>query len=71
MTGLDVIHVDFAKYVNERVQRLRAFFSYLYDKAEYHKPSLIVIDNMDKLLSAEVEVRPSRQKPSIPASSLT
>lgn len=51
----DTIYVDFAKLMDERVPRLKAYFKYLYDKAAAHRPSTLVIDNLDKLLCAEVE----------------
>jgi len=31
--------------------------NYWFDKCAWHKPSVLIIDNLDKLLSAEVEVR--------------
>ena len=55
-TCTDIIYVDFSKYVAERAQRLRALFKYLFDKADYHKPSVLMIDNMDRLIAPEVEV---------------
>ena len=51
----DVIYVDFADHVEKRVPRLKAFFEYLVDKAIWHRPSVLVIDNMDALLEAEKE----------------
>ncbi|EJC98437.1 AAA-domain-containing protein [Fomitiporia mediterranea MF3/22] len=50
-----VIYVDFAKLADERVPRLKAYFRYLYEKAAWQRPTTLVIDNMDKLLSAELE----------------
>ncbi|KAL5524266.1 PEX1 [Sanghuangporus sanghuang] len=48
-------YVDFAKLTEERVPRLKAYFKYLYDKAAYHRPSTLILDNVDKLLSVEQE----------------
>ncbi|THH03293.1 hypothetical protein EW145_g6374 [Phellinidium pouzarii] len=51
-----IIYVDFAKHADDRVSRLKAYFNYLYDKAAWHRPSILVFDSLDKVLSAEVEV---------------
>ncbi|KAI5123096.1 hypothetical protein M0805_001452 [Coniferiporia weirii] len=50
-----IIHADFAKHADDRVPRLKAYFKYLFEKAHWHKPSVLVFDNLDKVLSAEVE----------------
>ncbi|KAH8109796.1 AAA-domain-containing protein [Phellopilus nigrolimitatus] len=50
-----IIYVDFSKHVADRVPRLKAYFNYLYEKAAWHRPSLLVFDNLDKVLSVELE----------------
>ena len=55
---VDVIYVNFAEHVEKRVPRLKAFFEYLVNKSVWHKPSVLVIDNIDALLEAEKEVCP-------------
>jgi SpoVK/Ycf46/Vps4 family AAA+-type ATPase len=54
--GLDWIYVDFAVHIEKRVGRLKAFFEYLFNKATWHRPCVLVLDNIDALLSAEQEV---------------
>ncbi|PPQ98400.1 hypothetical protein CVT24_004079 [Panaeolus cyanescens] len=48
-------HIDASKLSEQPVSAVKAQFRYWFDKCAWHKPSLLVIDNLDKLLSAEVE----------------
>ncbi|KAJ3562418.1 hypothetical protein NP233_g9586 [Leucocoprinus birnbaumii] len=50
-----VHYVDVSKYVDTPVPTVKNLFSFWFDKAAWHKPSVIVLDNLDRLLSAEVE----------------
>ena len=45
-------------HVEGRLPQIKALFNYLVEKVTWHRPSLLVLDNLDKLLSAEVEVSP-------------
>lgn len=53
---LDIHYVDVEKYAETPVPTVKNLFNYWFDKAAWHKPSVVVLDNLDKLLSAEVEV---------------
>lgn len=50
-----------SRYVEERLAGTRALFSILRRIAIWCKPCLLILDNLDKLLSVEIEVcAPSR-----------
>lgn len=53
---IDTTYIDMSAHAEARVPQIKAFFSYLVERATWHRPSLLVLDNLDKLLSAEVEV---------------
>lgn len=44
------------RYVEERLAGLRALFSLFRRIAIWCKPCLLILDNLDKLLSVEIEV---------------
>ncbi|KXN87354.1 Peroxisome biosynthesis protein PAS1 [Leucoagaricus sp. SymC.cos] len=48
-------YIDVSKYSDTPVSTVKTLFGYWFDKAAWHKPSVIVLDSLDKLLSAEVE----------------
>ena len=50
------LYVDFSRYTEKPVQTLRAQFQYWLDKALWHRPSILVFDNLEKLLGTELEV---------------
>jgi peroxin-1 len=50
------IYVDFSRYTEKPVQTLRTQFQYWLDKAMWHRPSVLVFDNLEKLLGTELEV---------------
>ena len=52
----DMIYVDFSEHQEKRIPRLKVFFEYLFNKAVWHRPSVLIIDNIDALLEAEKEV---------------
>jgi peroxin-1 len=54
--GQDIHYVDASKYADTPVFTLKNLFAYWFEKVAWHKPSVIILDNLDKLLSAEVEV---------------
>ena len=41
--------------------KIRSLLNYWFDKAYFHRPTVIVMDNMDKLMGIEQEVGPSSQ----------
>jgi peroxin-1 len=56
---LDVHHVDVSEYTSTPITSITPLFQYWYDIASWHRPSILVLDNLHTLLSAEVEVTPS------------
>ncbi len=50
------LYVDFSRYTEKPVQTLRTQFQYWLDKALWHRPSVLIFDNLEKLLGAELEV---------------
>ena len=53
----DTYYVDFARHSEQPVSKLKSLFRYWFDNAAWHRPTILIFDNMEKLLSAEVEVR--------------
>lgn len=49
--------MDVSRYSDKPVPTIHAQFKYWAEKVAWHRPSVLVLDNLDKLLSAEVEVR--------------
>ncbi|KAI0262607.1 AAA-domain-containing protein [Gloeopeniophorella convolvens] len=49
------LYVDFSRYTEKPVQTLRTQFQYWLDKALWHRPSVLVFDNIEKLLGVELE----------------
>lgn len=56
LDSIDTSYIDMATHAEARVPQLKTFFSYLVERLTWHKPSLLILDNLDKVLSAEVEV---------------
>lgn len=55
-TLIDNHYVDASKLVDQAIPAVKAQFNYWFDKCAWHRPSVLVLDNLDKLLPAEVEV---------------
>jgi peroxin-1 len=51
-----VLYVDLSRYTEKPVQMLRMQFQFWLDKAMWHRPSVLVFDNLEKLLGTELEV---------------
>jgi len=51
-----VLYVDLSRYTEKPVQSVRAQFQFWLDKAMWHRPSVLVFDNLGKLLGPELEV---------------
>ncbi|KAH9996691.1 P-loop containing nucleoside triphosphate hydrolase protein [Russula compacta] len=49
------LYVDLSRYTEKPVQTLRTQFQFWLDKAMWHRPSVLVFDNLEKLLGAELE----------------
>ncbi|GAA5856306.1 hypothetical protein JCM8547_000862 [Rhodosporidiobolus lusitaniae] len=49
------IYVDCAKHADERLPVLKGRFKDWFDEACWHAPSVLVLDNLDRMLAAEVE----------------
>ncbi|ORY80196.1 P-loop containing nucleoside triphosphate hydrolase protein [Leucosporidium creatinivorum] len=49
------IYVDCAKFSDERLPTLKGKMKDWFDEACWHAPSLLVLDNLDRMLGAEVE----------------
>ena len=50
------LYVDLSRYTEKPVETLRTQFQYWLDKAMWHRPSVLVFDNLEKLLGTELEV---------------
>ncbi|KAH7882751.1 P-loop containing nucleoside triphosphate hydrolase protein [Phlebopus sp. FC_14] len=48
-------YIDFKSYSRKPVSTLKALFRYLYEVAAWHRPTVLICDNLDKVLKAEVE----------------
>ncbi|KAF9482195.1 AAA-domain-containing protein [Pholiota conissans] len=48
-------YVDTSKLAEQPIPAVKAQFNYWFDKCAWHRPSILMLDNLDKLLSAEVE----------------
>ncbi|KJA20005.1 hypothetical protein HYPSUDRAFT_204070 [Hypholoma sublateritium FD-334 SS-4] len=48
-------YIDVSKLVDQPIPAVKAQFNYWFDKCAWHRPSVLVLDNLDKLLPAEVE----------------
>ncbi|KII85002.1 hypothetical protein PLICRDRAFT_350537 [Plicaturopsis crispa FD-325 SS-3] len=49
------LYVDLGKYVEHPVSQVKSLFAYWFAAAVWHKPTVLVFDNMEKLLGTEVE----------------
>ncbi|KAF8637996.1 hypothetical protein AX16_010628 [Volvariella volvacea WC 439] len=49
------LFVDMSRYTEQPVAKIKSLFQYWFEKASWHRPSILVLDNIDKLLGAEVE----------------
>ncbi|BGP12537.1 hypothetical protein JCM10213_007619 [Rhodosporidiobolus nylandii] len=49
------IYVDCAKHADERLPTLKGRIKDWFDEACWHAPSVLVLDNLDRMLAAEVE----------------
>lgn len=52
----DILYVDLSRYTGSPIAKVRSQMKYWMEKASWHKPSLLVLDNIDKLMGTELEV---------------
>ncbi|KAF8813732.1 AAA-domain-containing protein [Phlegmacium glaucopus] len=48
-------YIDVSKFSEQSIPSIKAQFNYWFDKCAWHRPSILILDDLDKLLSAEVE----------------
>lgn len=53
----DVHYVDVSKILEQNIAAVTAQFNFWFDTCAWHRPSVLILDSLDKLLSAEVEVQ--------------
>jgi hypothetical protein len=51
-----MLYVDISRYTEKPIQTLRTQFQFWLDKAMWHQPSVLIFDNLEKLLGTELEV---------------
>ncbi|KAI0701334.1 AAA-domain-containing protein [Cytidiella melzeri] len=49
------LYVDLAKYTETPVSKIKSLLHYWFDKAFWHRPTVVVFDNIDKLMGTEQE----------------
>ena len=52
----DVHYVDVAPFSEKPIATIKSLFKYWFEKAAWHKPSILILDNLEHLLKAEDEV---------------
>jgi len=52
----DIHYVDASKLFEQPITVVKAEINYWFDKCAWHRPSMLILDNLDKLLGAELEV---------------
>ena len=55
--ALDTLYLDLAKYTETPVSKVKMLLQYWFDKAFWHRPTVVIMDNLDKLMGIEQEVR--------------
>lgn len=53
---IDHLYIDLAKLADERAATLKALFDKWIDISSWHKPSVLVLDNLDRIVGPELEV---------------
>jgi hypothetical protein len=51
-----MLYVDISRYTEKPIQTLRTQFQFWLDKAIWHRPSILIFDNLERLLGTELEV---------------
>ncbi|RXW21326.1 hypothetical protein EST38_g4540 [Candolleomyces aberdarensis] len=53
-------YIDASRHAEQPIATVKGLFNYWFDRASWHRPSVLILDNLDKLLNAEVEDLVSR-----------
>lgn len=56
MSIKDTLYVDLSRYTESPISKIKSLLRYWFEKAQWHRPSVIIMDNMDELMKAEQEV---------------
>ncbi|OCH84801.1 AAA-domain-containing protein [Obba rivulosa] len=48
-------YVDFSKYLEAPIPKMRSLLKHWMDKAAWHRPTILVFDNIDKIMGTELE----------------
>lgn len=56
LSYIDTLYVDLSRFNGSPVAKVQTHMKYWMDKASWHKPSILVLDNIDKLMGTELEV---------------
>lgn len=48
-------YIDVSRFSDRPISAVKSLFRHWFDKAAWHRPTILVLDNLDKLLGAEVE----------------
>lgn len=51
----DIEYVDLAPYSEKPISVIKGLFKYWFDQAAFHRPSVLILDNIEHLLKAEEE----------------
>ncbi|TRM69216.1 P-loop containing nucleoside triphosphate hydrolase protein [Schizophyllum amplum] len=49
------LHIDASTIAEKPISAIKSQLDYWFDKAMWHKPAILILDDLDKLLSAELE----------------
>ncbi|KAJ7072576.1 P-loop containing nucleoside triphosphate hydrolase protein [Mycena amicta] len=49
------LYVDASRIASQPIPVIKALFNYWFDKAVWHQPSVLILDNLEKLVGAEAE----------------
>ncbi|GJJ08536.1 hypothetical protein Clacol_002754 [Clathrus columnatus] len=50
------IYVDLAKFNREKITVIKSLFQYWLDLAQWHRPTILILDNLESMIPAEVEI---------------
>lgn len=56
----DTIYADVSRFSNERIGTVKEKLKEFVDRANWHRPSVLILDGLDALCAAEIEVRVSQ-----------
>lgn len=52
----DTLYVDISRYAAQPVQTIKSLLAYWFRKAVWHRPAILILDNLEKLVGVELEV---------------